>query len=515
MRKPECTSEVHEDFRMRSNAVIVNFQPPHKLALAILGVFDIIRNSRSYMNKNFKVLIFIFREVRINMEYSMIPRKITKSLLMAFSALCFLASTPLLAVITVDELIGQLPRTTENLGQINFQLQVQGVKVRQAGEVDRWLRLKLAIDGGSPLGYTNTPTEGQSTDFYIDRQGVDAGITEDGTGADGLTTSFIYDITIRPVSNAQFSTVIRERKLKFNIQIFDPTAAGEIPATFTFEVKKDLINIPAVPKTAPEGFSLQGTHRTLAITWANTEKIPYSNNKEYNSPSINAVVYEFPDQDAANLPARTFSPEEDEDPVADHSCRYTAPAAGSTTCQITCQRANVANTDTYLDFAAIKETPGYTKSFKIAAKRNSAEITGLENGQAYAVFLYYAEEGITFSSCLVATPQRNYSLTEYLGGEEAKEKQISCFIASAAYGTPHHKNLDSLRWFRDAILIQSKIGKTLVDWYYASSPPIADWISEREWAKASVRLVLTPIIGLIKLIEPQDKPEQELNTSKI
>ncbi|MBP9707400.1 MAG: hypothetical protein KBD78_07115, partial [Oligoflexales bacterium] len=352
--------------------------------------------------------------------------------------------------------------------------------------------------------------------FYIDRQGVDAGITEDGTGADGLTTSFIYDVVIRPVSNTQFSTVISNRKLLLTIAIKEPNENGELPTEPTYPVTdKVLENIPAVPTTAPTGLNVQGSHRTLALTWTSTGKIPYSDNKEYNSPSINAIVYEFPDQDAVNLPARTFSPEEDEDPVADHSCRYTAPAAGSNACQITCQRSNAANTDTYLDFAAIKETPGYTKSFKIAANRSSAEVTGLENGQAYAVFLYYAEEGITFSSCLVATPQRNYSLTEYLGGEEAKEKQISCFIASAAYGTPHHKNLDTLRWFRDAILIQTKIGKTLVDWYYATSPPIADWISEREWAKASVRFVLTPIIGLIKLIEPQDKQEQELNTSKI
>lgn len=230
---------------------------------------------------------------------------------------------------------GQLPRTTDNLGQITFQLQVKGVKVRQAGEVDRWLRLKLAIDGGSPLGYTNTPAEGLSQDFYIDRPGVDSGITEDGAGADGLTTSFIYDITIRPVSNKQFSTVISDRKLKFNIQIFDPTATGEIPAAFTFEVKKDLVNIPAVPKTAPEGLSVQGSHRTLALAWTNFEKIPYSNNKEYNSRRLTQSCMSFQTKTRQIFPARTFSPEEDEDPVADHSCRYTAPAAGSTTCQIT------------------------------------------------------------------------------------------------------------------------------------------------------------------------------------
>nr|MBP9707801.1 hypothetical protein [Oligoflexales bacterium] len=87
----------------------------------------------------------------------MISQRITRLLLMVFAALCFFMSGPLWAVITVD-VIGQLPRATENLGQISFQVAVRGTKVRQAAEQDRWLRLDLRIKGGKRLGYTNTPT---------------------------------------------------------------------------------------------------------------------------------------------------------------------------------------------------------------------------------------------------------------------------------------------------------------------------------------------------------------------
>jgi len=49
-----------------------------------------------------------------------------------------------------------------------------------------------------------------------------------------------------------------------------------------------------------------------------------------------------------------------------------------------------------------------------------------------------------------------------------------CFIATAAFGTPHAKEIDELRAFRDHILLSNTLGELFVDAYYRFSPPIAE-----------------------------------------
>jgi hypothetical protein len=55
-----------------------------------------------------------------------------------------------------------------------------------------------------------------------------------------------------------------------------------------------------------------------------------------------------------------------------------------------------------------------------------------------------------------------------------------CFIATAAYGTSTAEELDVLRSFRDEVLLESALGSHLVEWYYQTSPPVADFISGNE-----------------------------------
>lgn len=82
-------------------------------------------------------------------------------------------------------------------------------------------------------------------------------------------------------------------------------------------------------------------------------------------------------------------------------------------------------------------------------------------------------------------------------------RQGACFIATAAYGTSTVVELDTLRGFRDDVLLQNSLGSQLVAVYYEISPPLADFISEHEVFRTLVReFLVDPIVWLVEATEP-------------
>jgi hypothetical protein len=72
----------------------------------------------------------------------------------------------------------------------------------------------------------------------------------------------------------------------------------------------------------------------------------------------------------------------------------------------------------------------------------------------------------------------------------------TCFIATAAYGTPMAKEIQILREFRDEYLLTNAVGRALVDVYYRVSPPIAEFITEHPSLKPIVRAGLLPAVAM-------------------
>ena len=73
-----------------------------------------------------------------------------------------------------------------------------------------------------------------------------------------------------------------------------------------------------------------------------------------------------------------------------------------------------------------------------------------------------------------------------------------CFIATAAYGTDKAKEIDILREFRDEVLLPNRLGAEFVSFYYRTSPPIADLISQHESLRAVVReCFVDPIVKIL------------------
>lgn len=72
-------------------------------------------------------------------------------------------------------------------------------------------------------------------------------------------------------------------------------------------------------------------------------------------------------------------------------------------------------------------------------------------------------------------------------------KDMNCFIATAAYDSPFHPLVDDLREFRNRFLNPYKFGRKFVNWYYSWSPDAAHWLRHHDWPKGVVRALLLPI----------------------
>ncbi len=81
---------------------------------------------------------------------------------------------------------------------------------------------------------------------------------------------------------------------------------------------------------------------------------------------------------------------------------------------------------------------------------------------------------------------------------EGSNSSGSCFIATAAYGTPMAEELNTLRSFRDSQLLTNPAGASFTDMYYRMSPPIAEFIADYPRVRAAARAVIAPITRWVK-----------------
>jgi len=82
---------------------------------------------------------------------------------------------------------------------------------------------------------------------------------------------------------------------------------------------------------------------------------------------------------------------------------------------------------------------------------------------------------------------------------ESEGGSSSCFIATAAFGTPLAKEVKILCRWRDEVLMKRWIGRKFVKFYYKISPPIAEFIRKDIVSRAIVRILLKPIVLIVKL----------------
>jgi len=74
------------------------------------------------------------------------------------------------------------------------------------------------------------------------------------------------------------------------------------------------------------------------------------------------------------------------------------------------------------------------------------------------------------------------------------EDDSRCLIATAAYGSSMESHVKLLGVFRDPFLLSHTLGTNFVQFSYAYSPPISEFIATHHRLKAVVRLSLLPFV---------------------
>ena len=142
-------------------------------------------------------------------------------------------------------------------------------------------------------------------------------------------------------------------------------------------------------------------------------------------------------------------------------------------------------------FGKSSSTPAIDVGSGIDNVTVNAEITGLTPETTYYFRLVATNDYGTTSG----NDQTFTTLSEPKGGGGG-----GCFIATAAYGSSVEPNVILLKEFRDKYLMVSEWGKKFVEFYYRTSPLIANIIANNESLKFVVRSCLYPLVGLSYLM---------------
>jgi hypothetical protein len=307
----------------------------------------------------------------------------------------------------------------------------------------------------------------------------------DSEGQDNDKYTLIFHLRVDG-HNEKLSTIIDSGKLVIAVGIVldGSTIAGGA------DKKTTLLRSDFVINQAPSfvGAGVTGTQQSLVVTWdpVSTLTTKGENAKNVKSTYVSIFVVDT-DLGSVNLDASKFV--QGSSLLDDPAVCNVATVAGSCACP------NAV--DTYILAASAKQLSGITyKRPEVSAGKTT--ISGLVNNHNYTVFMQFEPGGVQRSECLIGTPIPNYSMIELNKGPKATTTDMRCFIATAAYGSPLHKDIDLFRSFRDQVLLRSAIGRTFVDFYYRFSPPLADFIAAHPYLRAAARYLLEIPAALLR-----------------
>ena len=402
-----------------------------------------------------------------------------------------LSSSSLLGTVCVDSTTfrSELPRSL-NANKIKLKFTLKNIEKSVLGNSEDVEKAAALVKIYLPSVDANLDvpeTESPSIDFTKSLSPNDSQVEEDSTNVNyyNATLSFEIKESKEGALNAAIQTA---KKLDFAIEF-----NGETKQTTGCDGTTPLTaKILAPVKEAPVLVEVVSGFRSVRASWEAPEKVTLADGSESAPLDLSLIVIKK-DKESVEIPAKQYSEAED----TDTTCTINLNVESGTVCD-SCTTQN-----TYFDLSTLPEGVSVVNVDDINKK--STTLGGLEVSQEYLVLAQYGSSGLSRSNCFIAAPYTNYSMSEFFEGTTAKQDDLSCFIATAAYGTSFSKELYILRWFRDTYLKSNTLGSKFVELYYRYSPPVARFISNHPSLATLTRAILfvpVKISYLLLLMSP-------------
>lgn len=272
---------------------------------------------------------------------------------------------------------------------------------------------------------------------------------------------------------------------------------GQNPVLTKDAPRKMIISSGVKTPVTVKGIS--STKGTIILYVDNPSSVTFEDGTTAAPTGVQVLL--VPNMSAAPIafPTKVYVADPVADPtITDNGC--TIATTDNTTCTINCSGTGASYTlalDQTLPPGGQKQT--VTNLYEQQAV-NFSNLT-IDDGP-YGLIYSYLPEG-TGVGCSLASPSDAVTFLQVETGNVPKEGDPSCFIATAAYGSPLDSRIDALRWFRDSYLITNDIGRAFVKAYYRNSPPLANWIAERPNVRTVVRGALWLPVVLIEFWRDQ------------
>jgi len=173
---------------------------------------------------------------------------------------------------------------------------------------------------------------------------------------------------------------------------------------------------------------------------------------------------------------------------------YTLPAQTDPKFMLSRMRVHLLTGETPLteEYLPVAQLP----AFEVVEPATPGKRGVLDVEQLWGNFTY--QVGITYQDkCGNTSTVTSAAITT--DAQEFQQVEGFCFLATAAYGAAWVSQVQALRWFRDAYLKASPVGRDLVRFYYTYSPPMARVVSHQPVLRGMVRVVLQPVADLARL----------------
>ena len=109
------------------------------------------------------------------------------------------------------------------------------------------------------------------------------------------------------------------------------------------------------------------------------------------------------------------------------------------------------------------------------------------------------------------TPTQTVSLSGSSSGVSAISGSTGsfCFISFSTFGSELDKYLDLLREFRDVFLMETRIGRTVVDFYYHHSPAMNQVLARHHFLRRAVAIGLVPPLAAFAYVTLHASPTEK------